>query len=46
MVSMQQASLEEEEQQGTAELPLWPLLDRLPQSLARRRVLRAKPAAR
>lgn len=34
MVSMQQASLDEEEPQGTAELPSWPLLDRLPQSLA------------
>lgn len=34
MVSMQQASLDEEELQGTAELPPWPLLDRLPQSLA------------
>ncbi len=34
MVSMQQASLEEEEVQGSNELPSWPLLDRLPQLLA------------
>ena len=34
MVSMQQASLEEEEIQGSTELPAWPLLDRLPQLLA------------
>jgi hypothetical protein len=33
MVSFQQASLEDEESTAAAEMPAWPLLDRLPQRL-------------
>ena len=33
MVSIQQASLEDEEPAAAAEMPVWPLLDRLPQRL-------------